>query len=91
MTGQLTLRKLEEVAEQVIGLPGLRLRPEMSASEIPGWDSLNHTIIMLEVSNLLHVEIGAEETAQLPNFEALLSFANARAADMARHGNIARP
>jgi acyl carrier protein len=52
----------------------------MTAADVPGWDSLNHSILMMELGVALGVDISAEETAKLANIGALLDYLNERAA-----------
>jgi acyl carrier protein len=78
MAAILTIEALSAIAEEIIGLPSIALSSQMLASEIPGWDSLNHTLIILEISNMLGIELSAEETAHLPDLGALVALANSR-------------
>ncbi|MBK1661336.1 acyl carrier protein [Paracraurococcus ruber] len=73
-----TLDELAAIAARVIGVRALALSPGMAAGEVPGWDSLNHTLIMLEVANARGIALGAEETAVLPDFAAVVALVNAR-------------
>ncbi len=75
-----TLEELAAIAARVIGRPGLALAPGLSASAVPGWDSLNHTLIAFEIANRCGIPLGAEETAGLPDFAALVALVNRRMA-----------
>lgn len=73
-----TLEELAAVATRIIGVRGLALAPGMAATQVPGWDSLNHTLIMLEVANRRGIALDAEETAGLPDFGAMVALVNRR-------------
>jgi acyl carrier protein len=78
MAQTFSLETLAEVAAEVIGVPTVRLTPRMSANEVPGWDSLNHTLIILEISNMLGIELRADEIATLPDLGSVVDFVNER-------------
>ena len=42
--------------------PNLALRPDMTANDIPGWDSLAHVRILLNLDTRLGVEIDIKST-----------------------------
>jgi acyl carrier protein len=69
---EFSIDTLEEIAAEVIGLTDLRLVPSMSAKDVPGWDSLNHTLIALEIGARFHIEVSAERTGKCPNFGAMV-------------------
>lgn len=66
------IEELTEVVRDVLGDSSVELRPEADASSVPGWDSLQHTLIMLEISDRIGVELDAMETASMANFGELL-------------------
>jgi acyl carrier protein len=71
----LTLQKLEEVATDVLGAP-ISLAPHQSAADVPGWDSLNNTLIALDISHGLGVKLDGWDIAQCPTFGDLIDFVN---------------
>ncbi len=58
-------RRLREVFRRVFHQPGLELRPELSARDVPGWDSLNHVTLVIEVERELGVRFGSHEVEAL--------------------------
>lgn len=78
ITGTFTIDDLSRIAAEVIGVDGLVLAGGMSASSVPGWDSLNHTLIIMEIGNSLGIEIGADETGGAKDFAALVVLVNSR-------------
>jgi hypothetical protein len=76
--GDFTLEELAATAARIIRLPGLALAPGGSASAVPGWDSLNHTLITFEIASRRGIALDAEETAALPDFAGLVALVNRR-------------
>lgn len=76
---EFTLQDLAAIAREVIGGRHLELRSEMSAKDVPGWDSLNHTLIVIEIGERRGLQLSARELAEMKNFGELLEFVNARA------------
>jgi acyl carrier protein len=75
---EFTLNDLTDIAKSVIGSRRIRLTDEMTARDVPGWDSLNHTLIAVELSTRLGREFGAKELAQARNFGEVIALINAR-------------
>lgn len=44
-------QRLTKVFRRVFHQPALVLRDELSARDVPGWDSLNHVTLMIEVES----------------------------------------
>ena len=76
----LTLQKLEEIATEVIGAL-IRLTPDQSAADVPGWDSLNNTLIALDISNAFGVELSGWDMAQCSTFGDLIVVVNRKLAE----------
>lgn len=75
------LEDLEEIARFIIGDPDIALTPEMTADDVPGWDSLNHTLITLEISGRFGAMVEAPDLARLPSFGEVVAFVNRRTAN----------
>jgi acyl carrier protein len=67
-----TLADLQDVAREVIGDDDIVLPPEMAAADIPGWDSLNHTLICVEIGLRLQRRVEPQEMAACANFAAMI-------------------
>ena len=76
----MTEEDLRKIVVDVIGHRDAEIARDMTANDVGGWDSLHHTLIMLEISAAYDVEIGAEETANLMNLGELIDLVNARIA-----------
>lgn len=57
--------RLTGVFRRVFHQPGLELRAELSARDVPGWDSLNHVTLMIEVEQEFDVRFGSDEVEAL--------------------------
>ena len=64
--------RLTEVFREVFADDTLVLAPEMTATDIDGWDSLAHITLMLSVQRAFHVRLSAGETSQLQNVGKLI-------------------
>jgi acyl carrier protein len=74
-----TLDDLQSAAREVIGDDEIVLSPEMEANDVPGWDSLNHTLICVEIGLRLGRRVEPADMAALPNFGAMVTHLNAAA------------
>ncbi|MGK7867874.1 acyl carrier protein [Falsiroseomonas sp. E2-1-a20] len=75
-----SLADLQAIAREVIGDRDILLTPVTAAGDVPGWDSLNHTLITLEVEARSGVAVEAEELGDCPDFGALVALLVARQA-----------
>jgi acyl carrier protein len=71
-----TLNDLQDIAREVIGDPDIVLTPEMNAEDVPGWDSLNHTLIALEIAGRFGVHVDAPALAELRSFGEVVAKVN---------------
>lgn len=58
-------QRLTEIFRGLFGLPSLVLRDELTARDVPGWDSLNHVSLMVEVEGAFGVRFSSDEIAAL--------------------------
>lgn len=66
------LQKLTEIFREVFADDALVLKPETTAADVPGWDSLAHISLMLSVQRAFRVRLSAAATSQLQNVGALM-------------------
>jgi acyl carrier protein len=57
----------------------LPITESTTARDVPGWDSLNHVVLLLEFEEQFGVTLTTEETTTLPNVGALYRLLVARA------------
>ena len=67
-----TLDELYEVLTRSLNAWGFAFAPEMGARDVPGWDSMHHMMLILEVNDRFGVDLSPEATAGLPDIAALL-------------------
>jgi acyl carrier protein len=58
-------QRLTQVFRRVFHQPALVLRDELSAKDVPGWDSLNHVTLMIEVEGEFGVRFTSSEVQAL--------------------------
>jgi acyl carrier protein len=73
-----TLEHLQTIAREIIGDRELVLRGDQSAADVPGWDSLNHTLISVEIEARAEADVDSQMLAEQPNFGALVEFVRGR-------------
>jgi acyl carrier protein len=73
-----TLEHLQTIAREIIGDRELVLRADQSAADVPGWDSLNHTLISVEIEARAGADVDSQMLAEQPNFGALVEFVRGR-------------
>ncbi|MBX3237772.1 MAG: acyl carrier protein [Nitrospiraceae bacterium] len=66
--------RLEEVFRQVFEDDNLVLRDEMTASDIPGWDSVVHINLMFGIEQAFRVRFSGNELAEMKNVGELKQF-----------------
>jgi acyl carrier protein len=73
-----TIQHLQDIARDVIGDTDITLSPSMSANDVPGWDSLNHTLIAMEIAGRFTPDVDAQQLGRLATFGDLVEFVNAK-------------
>lgn len=73
-----SLADLQAIARGVIGDRDILLTPQMAAADVPGWDSLNHTLIGVEIEDRAGIPVDSQELAECPDFGALVALVVAR-------------
>ena len=51
------LDAMQQVMRDVFANPGLVIKPPMSALDIDGWDSLSHTLLVLQLESEFGIEL----------------------------------
>lgn len=72
------LSDLEQIARDALGDASIKLRADASASSVPGWDSLQHTLIVLEINRRAGISLEPSEAADAKTFGALIDLVNSR-------------
>lgn len=53
------LARVSEVIRETFGHESLTVMRETVAEDVPGWDSLSHTILMLSIDDAFHIVLPA--------------------------------
>lgn len=75
-----TQDRLQEVFREVFDDDAITLRPEMTAQDVDGWDSLMHVTLIVHVEQEFGVRFTSREVAGLQCIGDLVSTIDARLA-----------
>jgi acyl carrier protein len=67
-------KQLEELFREVFNDDGLILTDEMTANDIPGWDSVAHINLMFSIEQAFGVQFAANELAEFKSIGELKRF-----------------
>lgn len=70
--------RLEEVFQTVFADDTLTLRDDMTAQDIPQWDSVNHINLMFSIEQAFGVQFAGNELAEFENIGALKQYLDER-------------
>ena len=59
--------KLTDIFRSLFNQPQLVLTDELTANDVPGWDSFNHVNLMITIEQEFEVSFTADEVASLAN------------------------
>jgi acyl carrier protein len=65
MSSEQILQRLNEVFQDVFDDDDLAIKPEYSAEDVDGWDSLTHIRMLLTVEKTFGVKFSTSEVGQL--------------------------
>jgi acyl carrier protein len=77
-TGEI-YKKLNTVFEDVFDDDSIVVRPELSADDVDGWDSLTHIRLILTVEKAFQVKFSASEIGKLKNVGGLAELIRSKA------------
>lgn len=60
-------RKLTEVFRTIFNIPDLELRDDLTAADVPGWDSFNHVNLVIAIEMEFGVTFTTDEISALQN------------------------
>ena len=70
--------KLNGVFQNVFDDESIDLRPELTAKDVDGWDSLTHIRLLLTVEKAFSVKFSAAEIGKLKNVAELVELIKAK-------------
>jgi len=62
-----TMDELTQVFRQVFDDPTITLKPETTANDVEGWDSLSHVNLMMAVENRFNIRFSQKEVLSFKN------------------------
>lgn len=72
--------KLTDILQDVFDDEDLKARPELTAADVDGWDSLSHIRLMLTVERAFGIKFTAAEIGKLENVGQLVEVIKAKTA-----------
>jgi len=75
-----TLQTLTEVFRDVFEDDSIELRPQTTANDVEGWDSLSHTIMISAVELKFGVKFSTREVMRLKNVGELVQLIDSKRA-----------
>jgi acyl carrier protein len=78
MNGEQIVKRLRDIFCDVFDNDGISLSREMTAADIPDWDSFNNINIMVAVEIAFGVKFGTAEIEQLQNVGDLIDTIGAK-------------
>lgn len=70
--------KLTSVLQDVFDDDELQARPELTAADVDGWDSISHVRLMLTVEKAFRIKFSAAEIGKLKNLGELAALIQAK-------------
>lgn len=71
--------QVTEVFRDMFALPALVLKDEMTAADVPGWDSLTHINLVLAIERRFRIKLTTGEVSKLKNVGNLLALVRRKA------------
>lgn len=65
-------RRVQGILINVLELDKFELKEDMAASDVPGWDSLNHMVIITKVEKEFNIRFKLRELSKLETLDALI-------------------
>jgi acyl carrier protein len=72
------LHTLTEIFCDIFDLPSVVLTPEMTAADVPGWDSVNHITLVVETERVFGIKFRTTEIEDLKNVDDLVRLIKAK-------------
>jgi acyl carrier protein len=74
---------LTDVFRTLFRRPDLELRDDLTAKQVPGWDSLNHVNLIIQIEEELGIKFRNDEVARLANVGELKRLVHEKVAQAA--------
>jgi acyl carrier protein len=80
MASDAIYERLTDILRDVFDDDAITARPDLTAADVPDWDSLAHLRVMFNVEKAFGVKFAAAEIARLENVGELAALIEAKAA-----------
>lgn len=71
-------QKLTGIFHDVFGDDSIVLRPNLTADDVDGWDSLSHIRLMVTVEKAFHLKFSASSFGKLKNVQDLVDLIHSK-------------
>lgn len=78
METQAIYGRLSQILQDVFDEDDLQARPELTAADVDGWDSLSHIRLMLTIERAFGIKFTAAEIGKLENVGQLVEVIKAK-------------
>ena len=75
--------KLTEIFHAMLEGETVTLTPETTADDVPGWDSMNHIFIVVEIERQFGIKFQTAEMEELKNVGELVQLIGSKLSDKA--------
>jgi acyl carrier protein len=65
-------RRVKDILIDTLQLDNFEMKENLTATDVPGWDSLNHMVIISKVEKEFNVKFKLRELSKLENLDALI-------------------
>ena len=72
--------ELNQIFRDTLGDEKISLTPETTADDIPGWDSMNHIFLVVEVERRFGIKFKAAEMEEVRNVGELVQLIRSKSA-----------
>jgi acyl carrier protein len=74
------LKEIQRIIADKLGITPESVRPESKASDLQGWDSVNHIMIITDIEDTFDFKFGLEEIGEMNSVRKLLQAVESKSA-----------
>jgi len=75
-----TFEKIQTVIAEKLGVAPETIRPESTAADLQGWDSVNHIMIIIDIEEAFDFKFRLEEIGEMDSVQKLVRAVEERSA-----------
>ena len=76
-----TFKEIQRIIADKLGIPTETVRLESKATDLDGWDSVNHIMIVTEIEEVFNFKFRLEEIGEMDSVQKLLTAVERRTTD----------